>query len=203
MTHRIPAILALLVLFLLPAAATAQTSTQIEVKDGKVYVNGEFVKELDSAQGGVYFLDNDADGTVGLVHGFGNTLRSLDRLRDTQWRLSNEAAMSFPDSESRFFGSLRSGMMDSHVMEMESKSRQLAMKYRQNPDDADATEAELESVLSDIFDRKLELQQERITELREELQSLETRLQERRDSRSVIIDRRLQDLLGRKDVLDW
>lgn len=203
MTRNLPAILALLLLILVPAVASAQTSTQIEVKDGKVYINGEFVKELDSAHGGVYFLNNDAEGTVGIANGFGNSLRSLDRLRDAEWRVSNEALMAFPNSEGRLFGSLRSGFMDSDVMEMESKSRQLAMQYRQNPDDAKEIEAELESVLSDIFDRKLELQQKRITELREELQSMETRVQERRDSRSVVIDRRLQELLGRKDVLDW
>ena len=203
MIHRIPAILALLTLLLLPAVAMAQTSTRIEVKDGKVYVNGALAKELDSEHGGVYFLDNDADKTVGFVSGFGNTLRSLDRLRDAEWHATNEALMAFPDAEGRLFGSLRSGMMDREVLDLESRSRELAMKYRQQPEDADDIEAEIESVLSDIFDKKLDLQQKRIAELREELQALESRVQERRDSRSLVIDRRLQELLGRKDVLDW
>lgn len=207
MTHKRLALAALITLLMLPAALSVQAQTRIEVKDGKVYVNGEFVKELEASEGGVYFLnDDDPSHPFSIMSRYRDHMADVDveRLQSHAMRLSqNVLSSTAPLLERQAAAELRGLFPDREVMRMEAESRELARKHRTDPSDAAATEAELRTLLTDIFDRKIELQEKRIASLREELQSLETRLQERQDARQQVIDRRVQELLGRKDVLDW
>ena len=61
----------------------------------------------------------------------------------------------------------------------------------------------LEEVLGQIFDMKLAEQRKRIDKMSGELDDLQQRLQERTSSRERIIERRLRELKGERDTLDW
>ena len=90
------------------------------------------------------------------------------------------------------------------IARMDMESRRLAMKIRE-ADAADRAELEreLQSLLEDIFDRKLALRAERVEALREQLDEAESARQERQQNRQEIIERRMKELLGERDKYDW
>jgi hypothetical protein len=92
----------------------------------------------------------------------------------------------------------------SELMRMETESQRLARRARraEGQEKADL-ERELEEQLNEIFDRKQALQEERIDRLRDEMDKALDRHNERDQHREEIIERRLRQLLGRQDRLDW
>lgn len=90
------------------------------------------------------------------------------------------------------------------IMKMEAESRELARRIR----GADGSERrDLEQQLSEklrlIFDKKLEVRQERIQKLQERLEKQQAEVAERQRARTEIIERRKADLLGEDDELEW
>ena len=90
--------------------------------------------------------------------------------------------------------------VDGEVMRMEAKSRQLAQELRRaEASDKQALEAELDTLLADIFDKKQSLRQSALEDQEahasEERSALDRRMQQRTD----IIARRKAQLLGQSD----
>ena len=92
----------------------------------------------------------------------------------------------------------------SEVMRMEMESRRLAQQARR-AEGAERTrlEAELEEKLQEIFDRKQALREERIDHLRDEMNEALDAHNERSQNRNEIIERRLNQLLGKTTKYDW
>lgn len=215
---------------------------KIEVKDGKVFVNGDMVKELADKDLPIMFR-NDGEDTnyITLSDRSGTGLKSFSFYSDDDdIRVWSRGARdlfelkpddgnvhvfgSFPEARMRYqMGKNMDGMRgrlellregaggayffsggSDKISEMEMKSHKLARKIR-NAEDSDKAEleTELDELLDQIFDEKLEVQQERVNNMTEELQKLRGRVDERRSSRQEIIRRRLSELLGSRDAFDW
>ncbi len=90
------------------------------------------------------------------------------------------------------------------VAELERKSRDLAREARRaDGAERDALEADLRAQLDEIFARKLELRQQRVAELEQKLAEERDKLQRRRTARGEMIERRMRNLMGEDDILDW
>lgn len=90
------------------------------------------------------------------------------------------------------------------VVRMEQETHRLAREVRQAEGvERRRMERELREQLDALLDRKLELREERIERLREEAEEQREQLRERRARRDEIIERRLRELLGEDDLLDW
>lgn len=103
------------------------------------------------------------------------------------------------------FGDLSEQMEERReIARLDADARRLARRVR-GAEGAERAEleAELDELLNDIFDKKLELRQERIERYAEEAEELRQETAERRQRRAEIIDRRKRDLLGEHDPLDW
>jgi hypothetical protein len=92
----------------------------------------------------------------------------------------------------------------SEIMKMEMESQRLAQQARR-AEGAERTrlEQELEDKLTEIFDRKQALREERIERLRESMNDALEEHNNRNQARSEIVDRRLRELLGQRDKYDW
>ncbi|MEQ9105554.1 MAG: hypothetical protein RIE53_12760 [Rhodothermales bacterium] len=111
----------------------------------------------------------------------------LDMLRDGEYKARLEP----------FFGQLH------RFSEKEMQSRRLAERIRQADGDTAELEAELDDLLEDIFNGKLEAQRQRVEEMKEEIARLEERIATRSEARDEIIRKRKSELLGHRDVYDW
>ncbi|GIV59495.1 MAG: hypothetical protein KatS3mg043_0584 [Rhodothermaceae bacterium] len=93
---------------------------------------------------------------------------------------------------------------DEEVMRLEREARQLARELRRAEGaERKRREDELRKKLEAIFERKMQLSQERLDALQEELEEARERLEARRRARSEIIERRLKELLGERDLYAW
>ncbi|MCH8123103.1 MAG: hypothetical protein IH853_08280 [Bacteroidetes bacterium] len=249
LTHavRILGTLALLILFALPAKAQEGKEidvNRIEVKDGKVYVNGEEVKELENkdlrihfskdGDHGLTFFRGDKDGDHGFAFfrgdgkgGFGNFSIRSPRLLES---FDNEPFFVWEDNDFRHaindfdfsmqmaplhesielmrdgaFGSFMIGSgSNGEIRKLERKSRELARKIRHAEDSEKAElNEELEALVNQIFELKLETHQERIRKISADLDQLREQVQDRIASREQVIQRRLSQLRGERDALDW
>ena len=90
------------------------------------------------------------------------------------------------------------------IARLDADARRLARRVR-SAEGAERAEleAELDALLNDIFDKKLEARQDRIDRYAEEAEELRQETAERRQRSAEIIDRRKRDLLGEHDPLDW
>ena len=103
------------------------------------------------------------------------------------------------------FGSLMVGSgSNGEIRKLERKSHELSRKIRraEGGENAELNE-ELEALVNQIFDLKLEARQERIRKISADLDQLREQVQERNASRDQIIQRRLGQLRGERDTLDW
>lgn len=96
-----------------------------------------------------------------------------------------------------FFGSIH------RFSEKELQSRRLAEKINRAEGDTSELEAELDALLEEIFDEKLDAQRERLDRMKEEIAQLEERISARSEARSEIIRKRKSELLGHRDVYAW
>ena len=89
---------------------------------------------------------------------------------------------------------------------MEAESQALAARIRALPEDSperEALTAELRQKLEEIFSMKEENRRRETEQLEKELSKLRDQLQKREQSREQIIDRRLKELIGERQALDW
>lgn len=87
----------------------------------------------------------------------------------------------------------------------EDKSRSLGDKIRtaKDNDTKEDTKRELRTVLAELFDLREQRQQRDIENLQKEIQKLNDRLKSRRASKDKIVDKRLSEMVGEAENLDW
>ena len=111
-----------------------------------------------------------------------------------------------PLFESHFSDSWQYGTLEQRkkLTEMETEARDLAVQARRaEGQEQKALEEALEEKLQMIFVLKLEMREASVRELRAEADEVETALAERASNREAIIQRRLDQLLGRSSKYDW
>ena len=88
---------------------------------------------------------------------------------------------------------------------LEQQSRQFAEKFRTSNDEKEKTKIknDLLVVLSELFDLREKDREEEIKLLNEKLEQLKLVLAERKKKKKEIVDRRLQEMIGERDVLIW
>jgi hypothetical protein len=88
---------------------------------------------------------------------------------------------------------------------LERQSRQLTEKFRENNDEKEKARIknDLSVVLSELFDLREKDREEEIKHLNQKLEHLKSVLAERKKKKKEIVDRRLQELIGERDVLIW
>ena len=223
--HR--AALAILAVFVLVQPAAAQDETEADtifVEEGRtvVIVGDEgrqiIIRSADD-EGHRFFFDSDDysrifdwDGNVRLrghrprVMEFrGNLLDDNEHvgvLSDYLDGLGSVWVDRFgDDSQVRLAESMKGR---SEVMRMEMESRRLAQQARRaEGEERTRLEAELDEKLQEIFDRKQALREEQIDKLREEMNEALDKHNEREQNRREIIERRLNQLLGKSSRYDW
>lgn len=100
----------------------------------------------------------------------------------------------------RFFDDHR----DPELRRMEREARDIARKARSaDPDEKATLESELNRKLNEIFDYKLERQEESIRKAEDRLSKLKERRSKRESARDEIIRNRRDELLGRDQYLEW
>ena len=230
-------ILALLAMVTLPALAQVvqekeardESINRIEVRDGKVYVNGEVVKDLENKDARVvfsrdgdrdlfFFSDDDGTGVHGLAlgdrsfslspeaHGLrswvgGDESDALLERYNVEAPLANRFAFF---SDGRYEPFAEAFGSNAEIQKLDLRSRELARRLGQaDGQQREELNRELTDLLSEIFDKKLADQRERIDRMSNELDELRQKVQERSNAREQIIERRLRQLKGERDVLDW
>jgi hypothetical protein len=88
---------------------------------------------------------------------------------------------------------------------MERQSRQLVEKFRASKNEKEKAKIknDLSVVLNELFDLREKDREEEIKHLNEKLEHLKSVLDERKKRKKEIVDRRLQELIGERDVLIW
>lgn len=129
---------------------------------------------------------------------------AVGRLRERVLRLDDDR-MFFPGNPDAAFGVFRERRMESReVREMERNAERLARDVRRaEGDERAAKEAELRKLLESIFDRKMALREEALQKQQKEMAEERARLDRRRQARADIVERRLKQLLGERDVFAW
>jgi len=88
---------------------------------------------------------------------------------------------------------------------LERQSRQLAEKFHTSDNEKEKTKIknDLADILSELFDLREKDREEEMKQLTQKLEHLKSVLAERKKKKKEIVDRRLQELIGEKDVLIW
>ncbi len=124
----------------------------------------------------------------------------IESLMDGSMNLHNsDENIFFLDGHEGFSG-------DVEVMKMESESKKLARQIRNedNSSEKDRMEGELETLLTDIFDRKQENMESRLQKKSERLDEEKAELAERKSNRSKMLEDRKAELLRSKSKkLRW
>ena len=152
----------------------------------------EFQKRMKEGMPHAYFFDRDGAGE--------NTFFLEDNLRGLR-----DGLAVFGDGNG-FAWHMDGSMKErAEISKMDMESRRLAMRVRQAEDDAERAELEqeLQTLLEDIFERKQALRDEQIAALQKQIDEVAAARQERQQNRQQIIERRLKELLGERDVYDW
>jgi hypothetical protein len=90
------------------------------------------------------------------------------------------------------------------TIQLERESMELARRARAAEGAERAQlEQELRAKLEEAFQAKLEVREERVQRLEDQLNEQQNLLEERRRNQNEIIERRLNDLMGQEDALDW
>lgn len=224
------------------AKATDKDAIVIKIVDGKIFLDGKEIGEIDDADrplkviregdgdeeiimlkgmrdhaGFAFFSDDDArhEFEISLEH-MGDAHKSFEVLRKMkegqmahmEARLAPMRGRAFRFSTGNGGGNLFfTSELDMHFggesMRMEMKSKELAMKIRHEEGDTSELEAQLDELLSDIFEAKQESMQNRIDKLRHQLGDLEQKLTDRNGDTSEILARRKNELLGKSSKYDW
>jgi hypothetical protein len=127
---------------------------------------------------------------------------------------------SRPDEAERFFRNVLERLMhlrpmkehDPDRFELElkafradSKCLELAESARQTQDQAKKEEAKanLRKAVEELFDLRQQTRKKELEELRKRVAELESDISRRQEKRGEMIDRRLAQLLGERDEMEW
>lgn len=103
-----------------------------------------------------------------------------------------------------FHREIRHHRMDPEVRKMEREARDLARRARTTEGAERAElERELDTKLNEIFDRKLEHQNESVKKAEERVERLKEQTAMRESARDDIIRNRKEELLGKERYLEW
>lgn len=217
--------------FARPASAQEEKKVTVEVKDGKVYVNGQ--EKSTDEEGILRFTDEDGEEVVVNVRrGHGGRVFAwapgafeteldidAERLHAEMERGLLREGFPLPGPE-RLRAQVERGLfregfpmagsarfsfgMSQELRALEREIEFLAQRIRtaENGDRAEL-EAELDAKLAEAFDQKQEASRQEAEELAQRLAELRDRLTEREAARAEVIARRKRSLLGERDALDW
>ena len=196
----------------------------VEVKDGKVFIYGKEVSDVDAegrsirvkgrnnSGNSTLWIDNSEDGSKVIervMDGSRIEMKGLKRgMAEAQLRSRMAPMMGemLELNDDRTGFQVYSGLTSfgsGETMKMDMRSRELAMKIRTSDGDTSELESELDDLLSEVFASKQDSYQERIDRLREELGELEQKLSDRKANKQDIISKRKKELLGKPDKYDW
>jgi hypothetical protein len=120
----------------------------------------------------------------------------IELLRESQYR-----NMRYPFATKREKSMLQ---REKEIFELEVTARVLSQKYsKQKSVDKGKIKTELSTTLSKLFDLKEMNRKSQVEELEKQLTELKNELQVRSKNKEEIIRRRIQELLGEDDYLDW
>lgn len=94
---------------------------------------------------------------------------------------------------------------DRKIEEMEVRTEALGIRYEHSSSESEKQKivADLKTVLNDLFDMKEKSRSIEVEMLEKELKQLKESLKVRKQSKTEIINRRLNELIGKGDYLDW
>ncbi len=118
-------------------------------------------------------------------------------LRESQYKY-----MDFPFSSSE---EQLNQINNGKIFELEVASKALVVKYQnsKNSDTKTKLKSQLIKTLNKLFELKEENRRNEVKELEEELKELRKSLRIRMENKDEIIKRRVQELLGEDDYLEW
>ena len=120
----------------------------------------------------------------------------FELLRESQYR-----NMRYPFATKREKEMLQ---REKKIFELEVATRSLSAKYNSDKSaDKSKLKSQLTTTISELFDLKELNRQSQVKELERELTSLKKELEIRSRNKDEIIRRRVQELLGEDDFLDW
>ncbi len=106
------------------------------------------------------------------------------------------------DSEKRDIVEVTLG--PSEQSQLENEIRGLVKKHaKADKEEQKALHAEIESKVGSLFDRRVTTQTNKIAELQAHIKKIQDQLERRKQLRKQIVERRVADLLGEPDELDW
>ena len=194
--------LCMALIFFLAALAAPTADAQDGEREGPE-------RKRDRAEAYRFKFDLDADSLLGdlALHFAHPPFSDLERLGELDHRMDLEKLrfqFSDPSRFLRFDGPGLRIREHMKIAELERESRELARRARE----AEGTgrselEDELRQKLEEIFDAKMELRRERIERFEERLRAERESYQRRDDARESMIERRLRDLMGEDDALEW
>lgn len=145
----------------------------------------------------VFAQDTEWDDDEPSIHEF---VLNFDRqLRGLGEELEGlEGALTFNFNQDFLWGD------DAELRRLEREAKDLARKAREAEDaDRASLETELDEKLNEIFEYKLQRQQESIAKAEERVEKLKERRSKRETARDEIIQNRKDELLGRDKYLEW
>ena len=91
------------------------------------------------------------------------------------------------------------------IRKMEEEPQMLAEKIRRAgpPEEKDKLTARLREMLGELFDQREAGREREVVEIEKRLNELRRVLKERRDRKDEIVKRRMGQMLGREEVLEW
>ena len=94
---------------------------------------------------------------------------------------------------------------DRQIEEMEVRTEALGVRYEHSKSENEKQKiiSDLKAVLNQLFDLKEKARSLEVEELEKELKQLKESLKVRKQSKNEIINRRLNELIGKGDYLDW
>ena len=203
---------------------------EIRIEDGRIWVNGEEVPEGTALQ---EYLDERGFGDITVTTDGGDNRTIVvthdDHARPNVYfdrksiRRPDDVVVARPNFMYNFdgafdtlkdldlavdlhdgFGGIMLGATSPEMAEKERESRDLARRAREATGSERAQlERELEALLSDIFEMKLEVRRERVERLQDRLVEQQEALAERENDRAEIVERRKAELLGQNSRYDW
>lgn len=213
--------------------APVEKETRIVVRDGGVFVDGERVADADgrvtieTEDGERVFVHREGpmvdvrrewgempEGHRRVIRRFeaehGEAMEeAMEQVEKRLARLGDvEFDLDFAPMAEHVSGMahlLRGEMlMNAEVRRMEREAMELARRARElEGRERQAAERELKTLLDDAFDARMEARREHLADERERLDERRRELDERARRKAEVVERRMSELLGERDLLDW
>ncbi len=198
-----------------PAASAQEAADTLQLGNDRIVIildeDGFVIRDNDSDDGqqarrelrlerrkhprGIRMMRFDRDGSDTLHFDFDHITRFAERI---------------PQDLEAYFDGLKAAPLGrameerSAVARMEAEAQRLSRRaLRAEGAERRRIETELREHLDVLFAEKLALERKRLEHRRDRLEDEQRKLDERQQRHEEIIDRRLRDLLGERDVLEW